>query len=206
MCMGGGKDNSAAEQRAAEQRRQERLNQGTASIDQALAPYDDNYFKTRQDAFAKNALPNLDTKFSEAKKNLIYALSGKGLLQSSIAAEEQRKLDAERAGFERQVQSGAQDYANESRAGLETTRRNLLNQLYATEDPTSAAASASREAGLLNAPATPDYAGNFVFSAGQNLATANQALGGTGLRDVITKGYGNTSGRGSSKINRVSDV
>ena len=204
MCLGPKGDNGAAEQRAAEQRRQSRLTQGTQSIDQALSPYDDNYFKTRQDAFAKNALPNLDTKFSEARKNLIYALSGKGLLQSSVAAEEQRKLDAERAGFERQVQSGAQDYANESRAGVETTRRNLLNQLYATEDPTSAAASASREAGLLNTPATPDYAGDFVFTAGQNLETANQALGGTGLRDVITKGYGNTSGRGSSRITRAS--
>ena len=204
MCFPkGGDGGAAAEQRAAEQQRKTRLSQGTQSIDQALSPYDDNYFKTRQDAFAKNALPNLDTKFSEARKNLIYALSGKGLLQSSVAAEEQRKLDSERAAFERQVQSGAQDYANESRAGVETTRRNLLNQLYSTEDPTSAAASAAREAGMLNAPTTPDYAGDFVFTAGQNLGTANQALGGTGLRDVITKGYGNTSGRGSSRITKA---
>ena len=128
MCnpFGGG-GNKAAQQAAAEQRRREEqrrrnINTGMASIDQALSGFDDEFFSGRETAFIENATPSLDEDFREAEKQLIFALSRGGLLRSTEAANRIRKLNSERAAFERDITSAGADFANQGRRGLETTR------------------------------------------------------------------------------------
>lgn len=206
MCLGGKKsDGGAAEARRREEQRRANINTGTAAIDQALAPFDDKYFATRQQAYVDNALPQLSQSFDQAQKDLVYALSRSGLLQSSEAANRQRMLNEERAKYERDINNGAVSFANQGRTGLEQTRSSLLSQLNATEDPTSAATSAANQAQLLQAPPSFDPLGNFAFNTAVTLQNlSNNATRGRGyLSGSPTASIASGGGTGSSSITRV---
>lgn len=204
MCFGGGASKqakqAAAEQAAREEKRRKNIAAGTQAIDESLMPFNDAYFTGRQEAYTNNARPKLDDKFNDAYKNLIYSLSGNNLLQSSVGANKIRDLNKERADYETQIASEAQNFSNQGRSDLENTRSTLLSQLYATEDPSQTTAAAARQASLLNAPPVFDAANNFAFNAAQGLATANQSTGGQGLLNAITKNMRNNS---SVKTTRV---
>lgn len=208
MCLGGGKggDGGAAEaQRKREAARRSNIAAGTTAIDSALAPFNDEYFNTRQQAYTANALPQLNQSFDQAQKDLVYALSRAGLLQSSEAANRQRMLNEERAKYEREIQNGASSFANQGRTSLEQTRAQLLSQLNATEDPTSAATAAANQAQLLQAPPTFDPLGNFAFNTAvtlQNLSNATTRGRGF-LAGSPAASISSGSGIGSSSITRV---
>ena len=208
MCFGGGKggDGGAAEaQRKREATRRANITRGTAAIDSALSPFNDEYFNTRQTAYVNNAMPQLNSSFDQAQKDLVYALSRSGLLQSSEAANRQRLLNEERAKYEREIQNGAASFANQGRTGLEQTRAQLLSQLNATEDPTSAATAAANQAQLLQAPPSFDPLGNFAFNTAVTLQNlSNSATRGRGfLAGSPAASISSGSGVGSSSITRV---
>jgi len=211
MCnIFGGSDKSAKKaaeaQRQQEAKRRANIPAGTSAIDAALAPFNDDYFTGRQTAYIENAKPMLDQSFEDAQKQLIYALSRGGLLQSSEAANRTRQLNEERARYERDINNAAKAFANQGRTGLETTRSNLISQLTATEDPAAVTTAAANQAQLLSAPPTFDALGNFVFNTATNLEN---------LSNVATKGRGlfasspaanisrSNSGVGSSTVTRV---
>lgn len=196
----------AAEQQAQrEATRRANIMQGTAAIDQALSPFNDDYFAGRQKAYVDNAMPSLDQQFSDAQKQLVYALSRSGLLQSSEAANRQRQLNEERARYERDIQNSAATFANQGRTDVENTRSNLLSQLNATEDPSAAATAAANKAALLSAPPTFDALGNFVFNTATNLENlSNVSTRGRGLfASSPTASIGSASGSGSSRVTNV---
>jgi len=203
------KDNSA--QIAAEQQRQREaarranIMQGTQAIDQALAPFNEDYFTGRQTAYVQNAMPALDQQFADAQKQLVYALSRGGLLQSTEAAARQRQLSEERARYERDIQNAAAEFANRGRTDVENTRSSLLSQLNATEDPTAAATAAANKAALLSAPPTFDALGNFAFNTATNLENlSNMATRGRGLfASSPTRSIAPASGAGSSRVTSV---
>lgn len=203
------KDNSAqiaAEQQAArEAARRANIMQGTTAIDQALAPFNDEYFTGRQNAYVANAMPSLDQQFQDAQKQLVYALSRGGLLQSSEAANRQRQINEERARYERDIQNAAASFANQGRTEVENTRSNLLSQLNATEDPSAAATAAANKAALLSAPPTFDALGNFVFNTATNLENlSNVSTKGRGLfASSPTASITPASGSGSSRVTSV---
>ncbi len=208
MC-GPKKDKSAqiaAEQQAQrEATRRANIMQGTQAIDEALSPFNDEYFTGRQTAYVENAMPSLDQQFQDAQKQLVYALSRGGLLQSSEAANRQRQLNEERARYERDIQNAAAAFANEGRTDLENTRSSLLSQLNATEDPSAAATAAANKAALLNAPPTFDSLGNFVFNTATNLENlSNVATKGRGLfASSPTASISSAGGNGSSRVTQV---
>lgn len=210
MCgiFGGGKKDNSAQQAAAqaaarEAERRARIQQGTQSIDAALAPFNDEFFGGRQSAYSAYAMPQLETQFNDARKQLIFALSRGGLLQSSAGADRQRRLNEERAQYERQVQSQAAEFSNQGRRDVEQTRANLLSQLTATEDPAAAATAAAAQAQLLNAPPNFPALGNFLFNAATGLNDLNVAT--TGGRGLINSGPASNIGRssGSSSVTQA---
>lgn len=204
MCFGGGAGKqakqAAREQASREEQRRKNISSGTKAIDESLMPFNDAYFTGRQEAYTNNARPKLDDKFNDAYKDLIYSLSGNNLLQSSIGANKVRDLNKERADYETQIASEAQNFSNQGRSDLENTRSTLLSQLYATEDPSQTTSAAARKASSFNAPPVFDAANNFAFNAAQGLETANQSTGGQGLLNAITKNMRNNS---SAKTTRV---
>lgn len=206
MCLPGGDKaakRAAAEQKAAEEKRRASIAQGTAAIDQSLAGFDDTYFQGRQDAYSANYKPQLEDQYNQAYKDLVYSLSNKNLLRSTVAGDKMRELQEKRAEYERQIGSEAQNFANQGRTDLENTRSNLLSQLYATEDPSQATAAAARQAQLLNTPASFDTAGNFLFNVADSLNTVNQATGGQGVVNALTRNIGTGAGKGSARTVRV---
>lgn len=184
MCLPK-KDKSAAlaaqQQAEREAQRRNNITAGTQAIDNALGGFDDNYFVSRQNAYVDNALPALNQQFSDAQKQLIYALSRSGLMQSSEAADRQRRLNEERGRYERDIQNNAINFANQGRTNLENTRSNLLSQLTATEDPTATATAAAAQAQLLNAPPTFDPLQPYIFNTVNSLENLNASTGGRGL-------------------------
>lgn len=203
------KDNSAqiAAQQQAEREaaRRAAIMKGTQSIDTALAPFDDQYFAGRQQAYVANAMPTLDQQYADAQKQLVYALSRGGLLNSSEAANRQRQLTEERARYQRDVENAAANFANQGRTDLENTRSNLLSQLTATEDPSAAATAAANKAALLSAPPTFDALGNFVFNTATNLENlSNVSTKGRGLfASSPTASISSAGGPGSSRVTTV---
>lgn len=181
MCFGGGSDNSAARAAEEEAKRQKRLTQGTTAIDEALSGFGDEYFTGLSNAYSANATPQLESDYKDAQKELIFALSRSGLLSSKTAADRQAALDTEYAQYQKDIANAASAYASDAKSNLETTRSNLISQLYATEDPTTAASAAATQAGLLNATPTFDAVGDFVFNTAEELKNySNQATGGSG--------------------------
>lgn len=207
MCsiFGGGGDaaaKAAQDAKKREAKRRANITTGTSSIDAALAPFNDDYFNSRSAAYTQNALPQLDQQFTDAQKQLTYALSRGGLLQSSVAADKQRALNAERAKYERDISNAAAGFANEGRTNLERTRSSLISQLGATEDPAQAASAAAREAGLLSAPPSFDALGNFVFNTATGLDDlSNRTTGGRGF---VSGGPASYVGRNTGATTNVS--
>ncbi len=193
---------AAKQQAEREETRRKNIMAGTTSIDTALAPFNDEYFTGRQNAYVANAMPSLDQQFGDAQKQLVYALSRGGLLQSSEAANRQRQLNEERARYEREIQNSAASFANQGRTDVENTRSNLLSQLNATEDPSAAATAAANKAALLSAPPTFDALGNFVFNTATNLENlSNVSTRGRGLfAPSPTASIGSAGGAGSSRV------
>jgi hypothetical protein len=112
-------------------------------------------------------------------------------------------LEDEKAQYTRQIASQGQNFANTNRSALEDTRSRLLNQLTATEDPTSAASAAAREAGLLNTPPQFDPIGDLVFRALEGFKSGvNQATSGQGILSGTspTSAIRSPTGAGSSSI------
>lgn len=201
MCGGGGGggDGGAADREA---KRRRNLVAGTENIDAALAPFDQNFFDKQGAAFQANALPGLDRSFGDAQRELIFALSRGGILQSNTAGRKQRRLNTERGDFERDIASQAADFANQGKRDVESTRSNLIAQLNATENPSAASASAAREAGLLNNAPSFSPLGNFVFNAADGLNNfSQQRNGGGGFLGASPAGnIRSGGGAGSSRI------
>jgi hypothetical protein len=187
---------------AAEAARQERITQGRSLITQALAPYDDTYFKDMEQRYIANAVPSLNDRFTSARDELTKSLSRSGLMSSSVAAEQMRKLTEQRAQYEREVASGAVDFANQGRSSLENTRTNLYSQLAATEDPTAAEQTARIAANTFGRNIAMPTVGDFVFDAGNNFA--NMSYYATNGQGYFNKGptanYKSAAGSGSSRI------
>lgn len=183
MCMGGGGggDGGAAAAAKREKQRQANIRQGTTAIDQAFAGFTPEYFGGLESAYGGYAMPQLDTQYADAKKQLAYALERKGLSASTAAADQQRKLLEQYNKYRTDVVNQGKSYGNKARGDIENSRGDLLAQLTATEDPSAAAEAAMRQAQLYTAPPTFDPLASFVFDVGQGLQSQNAAQGYTGL-------------------------
>lgn len=182
MCIGGGGgDSGAAAAAKAEKQRQAAITQGTQSIDQAFAGFNPDFYTGQSTAYSNYALPQLDTQYADAKKQLAFALERSGLSASTAGADQQRKLEEQYAGYKTDVANNATNYAQKSQSDIENSRANLISQLNATEDPTAASTNALRIAQEQTAPPAFDPVGQFAFNISQGLANQNANQGYTGL-------------------------
>jgi hypothetical protein len=200
--FGGGKDKSA--QRAAEEarqreaQRQARLAQGRGNIDSAFSSFDDPYYEGRAKAYSDFAMPQLEEQFGAQKKKLIYALSRGGLLNSSSAAQKNRDLQGEYDRNRQLITSRGGQYGTDARRDVANSRAQLLSILSSTEDPTTVANEAVRQAATLRAQPSFDPLGSlFTDIAGTidkntRAATIGTSFGGVGLSQ---DGNGQRSGR-----------
>lgn len=198
-------DKMAKQQRADETARQARINSGMGEIDTAFAPFNDDFFAGRQKAYVDYAQPTLDRQTSDARRQLIYALSRNGNLDSSAANMKNTELDRDANEASINIANTGLDQANQARTQVEQAREGVVSQLNATGDDSAASAAALRQSQALAQPQGFGPLGQLFgnFLSGIANITSNSNNGYSGLFGPATPGYAGASGNGSQRIVRV---
>ena len=152
-----GKKNSgskeAAQARADEQARQDRIRRGTADINSLFdREFSDSFFDSRAKAYRDYAMPQLDDQYGETQRDLTFALTRAGLLDSSVRADKTADLskayDIQRQGV---VDQGEAE-ATSARNAVEDSRANLISMLNVTGDAQGAVNAALARSTALSRP------------------------------------------------------
>lgn len=172
MCFGGGDDGSEA-LRQQEQERQRAIRQGVGLIDAAFAPFNENFYRQRQEEYLQYALPQYGRQYIDARNRLLFSLADRGILGSSIQQQVADRFARTAAQARQQVADAAVQQARSLQQQIEQARSNLINQLLASQNPTLAASSALRAATQFQAPSLFQPIGN-LFSDLATIWMANQ--------------------------------
>ena len=192
--MGGSSDSGA---RKAEEERQKKITEGTNIVNKTFEGFTPEFYQQRQQAFLDWANPQLEDQYSQAQKNLTYALARQyGTLDTSIAADRQAKLAAQRALAESQLASQALDYGTQSREAIENQRNALLAQVQGGADPATAAKLAASQSELLSAPQTYAALGDLFANVTEGLASSNYPYGIWGQQPSTSYGKKSSSPSG----------
>lgn len=198
MCFSAGAGaakREAKQQRADDEARKQRIKDGMAQIDSIFGKFDDNFFIDRAKAYSAYATPQLDRQLQDQKKNLIFALSRTGNLDSSAANDLNGKLiydgDVARTG----IANEGLNQANALRNSVENSRGNVVAELNATGDSTAAAQAALRNSINLNTPQGYSPLGNLfanfaqtVGNIGSNAGNGFQGFFGGGAKTFNSPG------------------
>lgn len=145
---------TAAQARADEVARQDRIRAGTSSINDTFGQFDDEYFGGLRQSFVDYARPQLDDQMSDARKQLTFALARSGNLDSSTRGEQSADLQ-ERYDLNLQdIADQGREYETTARNNVEQARGDLVAQLQLTGDNTGAANAALSRARALSTPPT----------------------------------------------------
>lgn len=123
---------AAARQREAD--REARIRSGSAAIDSAFAGFDEPFYGQRRDAYMGFYQPQLDERFTDARRELTYALARAGTLNSTVAGDEQARLQRDYDVNRATILSKAEADANSLRTRVGNERSALVSQLNATAD------------------------------------------------------------------------
>lgn len=191
MCLfgDGGAGRIAAQQRADENARQSRITSGMSAIDRAFSGFNDDFYNKRAAAYSAFAMPQVERQARDARRQLVYALSRSGNLDSSAAIDRNADLDEEINQQRIGVTNTGIDQANQTRAQVENTRGNVVAQLNATGNDSAATAAAMRSVENLNQPGGYSPLGNLFAGFAQSLS---------GIGANAGNGYSGFAGRGSS--------
>lgn len=188
--MGGkGGGNEAKQMRQDEQERQQRIRQGTGRIDKIFGQFDNDFFGGRRDAFLDFATPQLEDQYGDAQKQLTYALTRNGTLDSSVRGQKAGELQQKYDLNKQQVADQALASETDARNAVEDARANLVAMLNSTGDAQGAANMAINRASALSKPVPfsplTNLFADFTSGLGQQAALerANYYSGGqTGAR------------------------
>jgi hypothetical protein len=195
MAKKGGTDSGAevAAARSEEQARQQGIRDGTTRIsDMFDTQFNDDFFQGRAKSYEDYALPQVQDQFGDAKKQLVYALTRRGALDSTSRASQEADLEKRRAIQETSVKDQALNYANTAKANVEGARSDLVNTLNATGDVDAAVNSATTRAQVLSA--VPAYSpvsqlfGDFTAGLGKQAAAERAFSYGAGPRPAVQTG------------------
>jgi hypothetical protein len=149
---GGGE---AAQARADEQARQEKIRKGTAQIGDIFDKnFNDDFFTKRRQSYLDFASPQLEDQYGKAQRELTYSLARSGNLDSSARADLEGQLKKLYDTNKQQIADQALGYEKDARTGVEDARSGLVTTLNATGDVDSAVNSANARAAALSKPAT----------------------------------------------------
>jgi len=188
----GGKSggNEARLAREEEQKRQEKIRQGTSRVNEIFdGQFDDNFFAGRRKAFLDYASPQLNDQYGDASKELTFSLARNGTLDSSVRGQKAGQLQKLFDLNKQQIADQALANEGGSRNAIEDARSNLIATLNATGDAQGAANSALARSSALSQPAAYSPLSNLFADFTSGLGTqaalerANYYSGGqTGVR------------------------
>lgn len=160
--------------------------------------FNDDFFNGRQQAYMDYATPQLEDQYSDAAKQLTYALARQGNLNSSARAEKSADLQQLYDTNQQKVADDALSYKTQAQTAVEDARSNLITTLNATGDAESAARSALARSQALSASPSysplsqlfADFTNTLGVQAAQERAAA--ASGGSYAPTYNTGLFGNT--------------
>jgi len=131
----------AQEAKQKEADRQARLNVGKGAIDKLFGTdnFGDEFYNKYNKASLDYTLPQLDTQYGKAKRDMTYDLARAGTLRSTAAGEAQGYLENENAVNNAALRAKADTDTASLRQSIASQQQQAYNQLYATEDPAVAA-------------------------------------------------------------------
>lgn len=139
--------------RAEEAARQQRIREGTTSINSTFGnQFNDQFFTDRATAYSDFARPQLDDQMRKAREQLTFALARNGTLDSSVRSQQFGELQKEYDTNLQDVAGKAQSYATDARTNVEKARQNLITTLQATGDAQGATQGALAQASILSQP------------------------------------------------------
>jgi hypothetical protein len=149
---GGNKE--AAQARNDEQQRQAKIREGTTKVNSIFdGQFNDDYYNKQRDSYINYANPQLEDQYGDAKKELTFALTRSGLLDSSARADKEAELQQQYDLNKQKVADDALAYSTKAKTSVEDARGNLISMLNATGDAEGAANSAISRASALSEPA-----------------------------------------------------
>lgn len=117
--------------------------------------------------------PQVQQQYTDTRNALNFALARTGLSGSSAGAQQYGQLQQQLGQQQQALQGKASDYVNQTKTQVQTSKNDLVNQLYATSDPSAAANASVSEANILAHQPSLSPLGS-IFSNSTNLL-ANSA-------------------------------
>jgi hypothetical protein len=207
MCLGGGSkkqaayqayndqlkaDKQEAEMRAQEELRQSNIKKGQQNIEGNFAQYNDPYYQNYEQNQVGYYKPQLEDQFKRARDTLTASLADRGILESSVGADQLAQLQKRHDDQATQIASQAHDASNTLRGNVERAKTNLYAVNTAAADPNSVSARAQGEAGALAAPQSFTPMANMFADLMQPLASF-----ATAKMNSLPAGYKSNAGGGS---------
>ena len=184
MC--GEADNGADEARSAEKERQKRVAQGRTNIDQVFDQYDQPFYQQRAQKYEDFARPQMQDQYNTALKDLTFALSRSGRLNSSTGARRKAKAQEAFNLQEQQVSAKGQEFANQLERSMNASRQEMHTQNLAAANPELAASlSAARARADQQVPAFSPLVDAFSHLS-EGLATQQDWERRQKLRNAMT--------------------
>ena len=151
--MYGGSDTGSA-LREEQNKRDARIRAAQAGIEQQFQGFDQDFYKSRQNAYLGFALPQLAEQYQEAQRDLTYSLAGKGLLRSGAAGTLSASLSKELGKKKQLVSDTAINESNTLRMDVQNEQNRLLAQAMNALDPGATVISARKSASQFTEPST----------------------------------------------------
>jgi hypothetical protein len=196
--MGGG-DDAAGEARLREEQRQKQIAIGQQRIDEQFKMFNDPYFAEAEKDYLAFYTPDLEKRYGDAQKQLVYLLNNNGNLNSSAGAKSFADLANERSLHETRISNQALDFSSSLRNSIEQARSELYRQNSDAANPSAAARAATQRALMLSQPQQFDPLGD-IFAQFTNQAATRMQAGNNREIDLAKPIQFDNSGSGSYRV------
>ena len=153
------KDKSAAiaaqaekETKEREAKRQADIKAGNVKIDDAFAQYNPGYYNQFKTTYAGNYNPEIDKQYESATGKMTAALAGRGMIDSSLAANKFGEALATKNEARARVANDAEVAAGDLKGKVAARKSDLYSLNQAAADPEGISAQAVGAATALTAP------------------------------------------------------
>lgn len=173
MSMCGGGSDAGGEARALEEQRQLRINEGLGAINKTFEQFNPAFYEQRKQDYIGYAMPQLYRQLANTNRQGFYGLANRGLTNSGAANQFGSNLGYEANVQKQGIADQAIGQAQQLRRDVEGQRSQLVAQLQASADPTTAAQQALASAGAYSLPSTFAPLGN-LFGQFASMYAQNQ--------------------------------
>lgn len=137
----------AGQAQAAENQRQQLINQGMVSINKAYGGYNQDFYNQRAQSYVNFAMPQLATQAQATQSAIGFGLANRGLFGGSSQAKKANQDFSRQYGqAEQQISDTGRGQAQALQQQIEGSRNTAINQLYQSADPAAATRQATSTA------------------------------------------------------------